>query len=137
MQARGVLADVVTCCSLINALERGGQWQLAEQLFVQMCAASWQAHGVHSPLYRIMEIAAAPCPPQDANPNPTEHPPALSHAQSFQPWGHSNSSLSLVMSSSASLNPAMYTSPMLTPLAPTPAPLIVACDTWAPSRQQA
>ena len=37
MQARGVLADVVTCCSLINALERGGQWQLAEQLFCR-CA---------------------------------------------------------------------------------------------------
>ena len=62
MQARGVLADVVTCCSLINALERGGQWQLAEQLFVQMCAASWQSQGVNSPLYRIMEIAAAPTP---------------------------------------------------------------------------
>ena len=62
MQARGVLADVVTCCSLINALERGGQWQLAEQLFVQMCAASWQTQGVNSPLYRIMEIAAAPSP---------------------------------------------------------------------------
>ena len=60
MQARGVLAEVVTCCSLINALERGGQWQLAEQLFVQMCAASWQSQGVNSPLYRIMEIAAAP-----------------------------------------------------------------------------
>jgi len=30
MQARGVEADVVTCCSLISALERGGQWQLAE-----------------------------------------------------------------------------------------------------------
>ena len=40
MQARGVEADVVTCCSLISALERGGQWQLAEQLFLQMCAAS-------------------------------------------------------------------------------------------------
>ena len=26
MQARGVDADVVTCCSLISALERGGQW---------------------------------------------------------------------------------------------------------------
>lgn len=27
----------MTCCSLINALERGGQWQLAEKLFLQMC----------------------------------------------------------------------------------------------------
>ena len=32
MQVRGVEADVVTCCSLISALERGGQWQLAGQL---------------------------------------------------------------------------------------------------------
>jgi pentatricopeptide repeat protein len=37
LQARGIEADVVTCCSLINALERGGQWQLAEKLFLQMC----------------------------------------------------------------------------------------------------
>ena len=59
MQAQGILADVVTCCSLINALERGGQWQLAEQLFVQMCAASWQRQGTNSPFYRMMEIAAA------------------------------------------------------------------------------
>ena len=36
MQARGVEADVVTCCSLISALERGGQWQLAE---VRMASA--------------------------------------------------------------------------------------------------
>ena len=77
MQARGVLADVVTCCSLINALERGGQWQLAEQLFVQMCAASWQSQGVNSPLYRIMEIAAAPAV------EVTEM--ALSHASSGPP----------------------------------------------------
>ena len=77
MQARGVLADVVTCCSLINALERGGQWQLAEQLFVQMCAASWQSQGVNSPLYRIMEIAAAPAL------EVTEM--ALSHASSGPP----------------------------------------------------
>ncbi|KAL3159478.1 hypothetical protein ABBQ38_009900 [Trebouxia sp. C0009 RCD-2024] len=126
MQARGVLADVVTCCSLINALERGGQWQLAEQLFVQMCAASWQAHGVNSPLYRIMEIAAAPCPPQDADPTPTEHSPALSRAQSSQTWEQSDSDLSLVMSpqQNQAPNPGMYTSLMLTPLAPTPAPLL-------------
>lgn len=37
MQASHVEADVVACCSLINALERGGQWQLAEKLFLQMC----------------------------------------------------------------------------------------------------
>lgn len=37
---------MVTCCSLINALERGGQWQLAEKLFMQMCTVQvgggWQ-----------------------------------------------------------------------------------------------
>jgi pentatricopeptide repeat protein len=36
-QAHRIEADVVTCCSLINALERGGQWLLAEKLFLQMC----------------------------------------------------------------------------------------------------
>ena len=137
MQARGVLADVVTCCSLINALERGGQWQLAEQLFVQMCAASWQAHGVNSPLYRIMEIAAAPCPSQDADSAPTEQSLGLSHAQS-QSWERSDSDVSLLMRESSLVatspqrsNPltsamAMYTAPMLTPPAQTPSPLPVA-----------
>lgn len=37
MQDCGVEADVVTCCSLISALERGGQWHLAQQLFLDMC----------------------------------------------------------------------------------------------------
>ena len=49
-QAARIQADVVTCCSLINALERGGQWQLAEKLFLQMCTAQvfgrcWRAVG--------------------------------------------------------------------------------------------
>jgi pentatricopeptide repeat protein len=39
MARAGVAADVVTCCSLINALERGGQVALAEALFLKMCAA--------------------------------------------------------------------------------------------------
>lgn len=30
--------DAVTCCSLITALDKGGQWQLAEQVFMQMYA---------------------------------------------------------------------------------------------------
>ena len=136
MQARGVLADVVTCCSLINALERGGQWQLAEQLFVQMCAASWQAHGVNSPLYRIMEIAAAPAPSQGADSAPTEQSLGLSHAQS-QSWERSDSDVALVMreSSVVASSPqrsspltsamAMYTAPMLSPPARTPGPLPV------------
>ena len=127
MQARGVLADVVTCCSLINALERGGQWQLAEQLFVQMCAASWQAHGVNSPLYRIMEIAAAPAFPQDAESALTDdaQAPELTHAGS---WGRSNSDLSLVMHESPGTaaqqskvpGSAIGTSPMLASAATTP-----------------
>lgn len=45
MQTRGVEADVVTCCSLISALERGGQWQLAEQVFMQLCDVTIQASG--------------------------------------------------------------------------------------------
>ena len=32
MQKQGVQVDVVICCSMISALERGGQWQLAEQV---------------------------------------------------------------------------------------------------------
>jgi pentatricopeptide repeat protein len=33
-----VECDAVTCCSLITALDKGGQWRLAEQVFVQMYA---------------------------------------------------------------------------------------------------
>ena len=28
----GIECDAVTCCSLITALDKGGQWQLAEQV---------------------------------------------------------------------------------------------------------
>lgn len=38
---------MVTCCSLINALERGGQWQLAEKLFLQMCTVQVMGAVVH------------------------------------------------------------------------------------------
>ena len=47
MQVRGVEADVVTCCSLISALERGGQWQLAGQLqwrATQVCPSGATLH---------------------------------------------------------------------------------------------
>ncbi len=37
MPGRGVQADVVTCCSLISALESGGQWRLAMHVFIHMC----------------------------------------------------------------------------------------------------
>ena len=39
MQGRGVAADVVTCCSLISALERGEQLGLAEAFFLKMTSA--------------------------------------------------------------------------------------------------
>ncbi|KAK9831962.1 hypothetical protein WJX81_003568 [Elliptochloris bilobata] len=58
MQARGVEADVVTCCSLISALERGGQWQLAEDLFLQMCQASEH----DTPLLRTLRLQDAGAP---------------------------------------------------------------------------
>ncbi len=44
MQARGVEADVVTCCSLISALERGGQWQLAEVMSARCQAGCKELH---------------------------------------------------------------------------------------------
>lgn len=44
MQARGVEADVVTCCSLISALERGGQWQLAEVRVAPAAACTLLVH---------------------------------------------------------------------------------------------
>lgn len=75
MQARGVDADVVTCCSLISALERGGQWHLAQQLFLDMCRAAAAAgspqvscigncvHISHAGLW-LLQLAAysSPCP---------------------------------------------------------------------------
>ena len=36
MELDGVEPDMVTCCSLLKALERGGEWALAEQLFCQV-----------------------------------------------------------------------------------------------------
>ena len=49
MLAWGVQADVVTCCSLITALERGGQWSASEQLFCQMCRARCRVSFVVTP----------------------------------------------------------------------------------------
>jgi hypothetical protein len=42
MVAEGVECDAVTCCSLITALDKGGQWQLAEQ--VRHGWPSWLVH---------------------------------------------------------------------------------------------
>ena len=39
MQIQGVQVDVVICCSMISALERGGQWQLAEQVVLASSSA--------------------------------------------------------------------------------------------------
>ena len=49
--------DVVTCCSLVSALERGGQWRLAEQLFSQMCAAA-AAAGDQRALLLLQRVGA-------------------------------------------------------------------------------
>ena len=46
MELDGVEPDMVTCCSLLKALERGGEWALAEQLFCQVRDAL--AAGKHS-----------------------------------------------------------------------------------------
>ena len=32
MCSAGIECDAVTCCSLITALDKGGQWQVAEQV---------------------------------------------------------------------------------------------------------
>ncbi len=66
MQARGVDADVVTCCSLISALERGGQWHLAQQLFLDMCraaaaAGSPQVNCVWAAVYTDCKPACGSC----------------------------------------------------------------------------
>lgn len=52
MRTNGISADVVTCCSLISALESGGQWLLGLQLFVQMCLGRGE-NGMYGPLYRV------------------------------------------------------------------------------------
>lgn len=36
----GVQADAVTCCSLINAMDKAGMWQVAEVLLLAMDATS-------------------------------------------------------------------------------------------------
>lgn len=53
--------DVVTCCSLVSALERGGQWRLAEQLFSQMCAAA-AAAGDQRALLLLQRVGAGNAP---------------------------------------------------------------------------
>ena len=57
MQEHRVEPDVVTCCSLVSALERGGQWRLAEQLFSQMCAAA-AAAGDQRALLLLQRVGA-------------------------------------------------------------------------------
>lgn len=61
MQARGVDADVVTCCSLISALERGGQWHLAQQLFLDMCRAAAAAGSPQVLRIPPFELSAGRC----------------------------------------------------------------------------
>ena len=52
MKAEHIRADVVTCCSLISALESGGQWHLSLQLFVQMCLGL-KPNNTYGPLYKV------------------------------------------------------------------------------------
>ena len=52
MRASHIKADVVTCCSLISALESGGQWLLGLQLFIQMCLGR-DFNSSFGPLYRV------------------------------------------------------------------------------------
>ena len=40
MCARGVAVDGVTCCSLINAMDKAAAWQLAEKVFSCMCISA-------------------------------------------------------------------------------------------------
>lgn len=35
----GIQADAVTCCSLINAMDRAGLWQVAELVLLALCAS--------------------------------------------------------------------------------------------------
>lgn len=52
MGGNHIRADVVTCCSLISALESGGQWLLGLQLFIQMCAGR-KLDGNYGPFYKV------------------------------------------------------------------------------------
>ena len=80
MELDGVEPDMVTCCSLLKALERGGEWALAEQLFCQVrpcshfrCRVSHQAarEDEHQPLSKCagtmmlqggQSMMNSPCP---------------------------------------------------------------------------
>jgi hypothetical protein len=50
MQQNRVQPDAWVCSSFLGALERGGQWLLAERFFLQMC------HATHHPLARYEEV---------------------------------------------------------------------------------
>ena len=52
MRAADIEVDVITCCSLISALESGGQWLPGLQLFLQMCLGQ-RRDGSHGPLYKV------------------------------------------------------------------------------------
>ena len=52
MRAAQIDGDVITCCSLISALESGGQWLFALQLFVQMCIGQ-KRDGSYGSLYKV------------------------------------------------------------------------------------
>jgi len=72
MQENGIQPDVVTCCSLISALENGGQWLTALQLFIQMCSGE-RSDGTPCPLQatgaRLKQVDA-PSEPHKTPPPP-------------------------------------------------------------------
>jgi hypothetical protein len=52
--AGGIECDAVTCCSLITALDKGGQWQMAEQASSNAAPTAWRpacamAGSLHAP----------------------------------------------------------------------------------------
>ena len=40
LMCASVAVDGVTCCSLINAMDKAGEWQLAEAVFRNMCTSA-------------------------------------------------------------------------------------------------
>jgi hypothetical protein len=58
----GIQADAVTCCSLINVMDKAGMWQVAELLLLAMDAAS----PALEPLRNMPEPPLTHLAPEDA-----------------------------------------------------------------------
>lgn len=53
MEGYAVRPDVVTCCSLVTALEMGGRWDLSLQVLLQMCEGAGVLQGTVRKLQRV------------------------------------------------------------------------------------